>query len=113
MKLWWDNYAPKFLPIDGDQQGCNIVATRSKDGESVILKAVNPKDEATTVTVELEGDFAPTTASMQYVAPGSLRARNTLEEPNAVRIELGAVQLTGKRLTFDLPAYSAAVVTVD
>ena len=113
MKLWWDNYAPKFLPIDGDQQGCNIVATRSKDGESVILKTVNPKDEATTVTVELKGDFSPKNASMQYVAPGSLRARNTLENPNAVSVELGAVELVGKRLTFELPAYSVAVVTLD
>ena len=113
MKLWWDNYAPKFLPIIGDQAGCNIVATRSKDGEFVILKAVNPQDRATTVTVELKGAFAPTTASMQYVAPGSLRARNTLEDRHAVRVELGAVELVGKRLTFEMPAYSTAVVTVD
>lgn len=113
MKLWWDNYAPKFLHIKGEQAGCNIVATRSEDGRVVILKAVNPKDHATTVTVELEGDFTPKTASMQYVAPGSLQARNSLDDPHAVRAEIGVVELVGKRLTFELSAESAAVVTAD
>lgn len=113
MKLWWDNYAPKFLPIDGEQAGCNIVATRSEDGRSVVLKAVNPQNHATTVTVDLVGDFTPTTASMQYLAPGSLRARNSLDEPHAVRAEMGTTELVGQRLTFELPAYSAAVVTAD
>jgi alpha-N-arabinofuranosidase len=110
MKLWWDNYAPKFLPIEGDQQGCNIVATRSQDGEMVVLKAVNPRNQATTVAVELDGDFTPRTASMEYVAPGNLSARNTLDNPDAVRARVGVVQLTGNRLTFELPAYSTAVV---
>jgi alpha-L-arabinofuranosidase len=62
------------------------------------------------VEVELTGDFSPKTASMQIVAPGSLRARNTLEKPTAVKAEVGTVTLTGQRLSFDLPAYSAAVV---
>jgi alpha-N-arabinofuranosidase len=110
MKLWWDNYAAKFLPLDGDLDGCNIVATRSEDGELVVLKAVNPTDRGRTVEVELKGDFSPKTASMQIVAPGSLRARNTLETPTAVKAEVGVVTLTGKQLSFDLPAYSAAVV---
>jgi alpha-N-arabinofuranosidase len=110
MKLWWDSFAPKFLPLDGEVDGCNIVATRSEDGEIVVLKAVNPTDRGRTVEVELTGDFNPKTASMQIVAPGSLRARNTLEKPTAVKAEVGTVTLTGQRLSFDLPAYSAAVV---
>ncbi|WP_197531026.1 family 16 glycoside hydrolase [Posidoniimonas corsicana] len=113
MKLWWDNYALQFLSLEGDQSGCNIVATRSEDGKSVILKAVNPQDTTATVTVELDGGFTPKAASMQYVAPGDLRARNTLDDPNAVDIELGPVELAGKQLTFELPAYSAAVVTAE
>jgi alpha-N-arabinofuranosidase len=113
MKLWWDNFAPKFLPLDGDLQGCNIVATRSEDGDIVVVKAVNPKDRGIRVEVELTGDFSPKTASMQFVAPGSLRARNTLKEPTAVKVESGVVTLTGQRLVFDLPAYSTAVVRVN
>jgi len=113
MKLWWDNFAPKFLPVTGDAQGCNLVATRSEDGGTLVIKAVNPKDQATTVEVDLKGGFAPKTAAMQVVAPGSLRARNTLAEPAAVRPEAGAAQLNGKRARFQLPAYSTAVVKLN
>lgn len=110
MKLWWDNFAPKFLPVSGDAQGCNIVATRSADGGTLVIKAVNPKDQGTSVEIELKGGFAPKTASMQVVAPGSLGARNTLADPAAVRPETGVVRLNGTRARFDLPAYAAAVI---
>ena len=113
MKLWWDNFAPKFLPVQGDQQGCNIVATRSEDGGTLVIKAVNPNNQRTSVEVDLKGALAPKNASMQVVAPGSLRARNTLAEPAAVRPEPGAVQLNGKRARFDLPAYATAVIRLN
>ncbi len=113
MKLWWDNFAPQFLPVTGDQKGCNLVATRSEDGRTIVIKAVNPVGQTRNVEVDLNGDFAPKTASMQWVAPGSLRARNTLAEPTAVRVEFGAVQLNGRRVRFELPAYSAAVVRLN
>lgn len=113
MKLWWDNFAPQFLPVTGEQQGANIVATRSEDGNLVVLKAVNPENRALTVEVELQGGFAPKTASMQVVAPGSLNARNTLASPTAVHPRTGVVHLTEKRIRFDLPAHSTAVVRVN
>lgn len=113
MKLWWDHFAPDFLPVEGDQQGCNIVATRSEDGGKLVIKAVNPHDRAMKIGVELDGEFSAQTASMQVVAPGSLSARNTLAEPAAVKPETADVQLNGKRLRFDLPAYSTAVIEVN
>ncbi|MAT68695.1 MAG: hypothetical protein CMJ58_04155 [Planctomycetaceae bacterium] len=113
MKLWWDNYASQFLPVAGDQQGCNVVATRSDDGETVVIKAVNPQDHAVSVQVKLRGDFAPSEATMQVVAPGSLDARNTLEHPETVQPAAAAAKLADGQLTFELPAYSAAVVTAN
>ncbi|MBN2505865.1 MAG: DUF1080 domain-containing protein [Verrucomicrobia bacterium] len=113
MKLWWDNFAPEFLPVAGDVQGCNIVATRSEDGGTVVIKAVNPKDRSTSVAVDFRGGVIPKTASMHVVAPGSLRARNTLAEPGAVRAEPGVVRLNGTRARFDLPAYAAAVIRLN
>jgi alpha-N-arabinofuranosidase len=113
MKLWWDNFAPQMLSFNGDQQGCNIVATRSEDGRLVVVKAVNPGERDVSVEVELTGEFGLKTASMEIVAPGSLRARNTLDEPTAVKSDVGVVNIMGQSLTFDLPAYSAAVVRVN
>jgi alpha-N-arabinofuranosidase len=113
MKLWWDNFAPKFLPVDGNLQGCSIVATRSEDGGLVVIKAVNPDSKSTSVEVEMQGGFTPKTAFMQVVVPGSLRARNTLAEPAAVRPEIGVVRLNGKRARFELPAYSTTVIKLN
>jgi len=113
MKLWWDNFAPGFLPVEGDLQGCNLVATRSEEGHTVVIKAVNPAVQGMSVAVDLKGVFVPKTASMQLVAPGSLRARNTLAAPTAVRVETGMVQLTDRRVRFELPAHSTAVVRLN
>lgn len=113
MKLWWDNFAPQFLPVAGDQQGCNIVATRAESGGVVVIKAVNPTDREQSVEVDLQGGFSPRRASMQVVAPGSLRARNTLADPAAVRPEPGDTRLNAKRIGFDLPAYATAVIRVN
>jgi alpha-N-arabinofuranosidase len=110
MKLWWDNYAPHFLPVAGDPHDCNIVATRTESGNVVVLKAVNPTDEARSITVDVKGGFAPSDASMQLVAPGSLRDRNSLADPAVVQPEPGVVQLTGRQAGFELPAWSAAVI---
>ena len=111
MKLWRDNFAPDYLNIEGEQGDLNVVATRSEDGNTVILKAVNPIDEVSTVTVTLDGDFNGSAAAMQFVA-GELSDRNTFDDPDAVKPVDGEVSLDGKTVTFEMPAYSAGVVTV-
>jgi alpha-N-arabinofuranosidase len=112
MKLWWDNFAPEFLPVEGDQQGCNIVVTRTADTSALVIKAVNPREEAASVELKLEGSFVPETASMKLVAPGSLRARNSLADPDNVSPVPGDVKVDGKSIIFDLPPFSAAVINL-
>jgi alpha-L-arabinofuranosidase len=46
------------------------------------------------------------------VAPGSLQAKNSMDNPNAVRAESGNVRLDCGKVLFTLPALSAAVVTI-
>jgi len=113
MKLWYDHYAPNFLAMQGPQQGCNIVATRSDDGSHLFLKAVNPTNEGTSVSVELTGSFLPESATMQIVSPGNLDARNTMSQPDVVSPESANVELDGQEVRFDLPAYSAGVVVLE
>ncbi len=112
LKLWRDHFAPNFLALDGALNGSNIVATRSKDGGTVYLKAVNPTEMVKNVTVTLKGDFQPKSAAMQLVAPGILDARNSLEKPNVVRPESAKVTVEGQVVTFKLPPFSATVATV-
>lgn len=57
--------------IRGDQQGRNVVTTRSESGDPVVLKAVNPQYRPVAVQVQLKEGFSPRTASMSCVVPGS------------------------------------------
>ena len=64
-----------------------------------------------TVELKLADSFAPVSASLKVVAPGSLEARNSLEKPDAVRPEPGEVKLSGQTARFTLPALSAGAAT--
>ena len=112
MKLWRDHFAPQRIEVKGEAGDLNIVATLSDDGREVFVKAVNPAAEAREVAVGLTGGFRPKSASFQLVAPGGLSARNSLEQPGAVRPMPGEVAIDGTAVRFELPAYSAGVVRV-
>jgi alpha-N-arabinofuranosidase len=113
MQLWRQHYAPHRIELEGDDAGLNSVATKSQDGRTVYLKCVNPKSSPAEVMLSVADGPAPTSATMQMVAPDSLRARNTLDRPEAVRVRPGNVRLEGRRLQFALPPLSAAVVAVE
>ena len=112
MKLWRDHYAPHRVAIDGQSGPLNVVATKSADGKTVIVKAVNPTDRPTAVTLKLAGGVRPGKAELTLVAPGSLRSRNTLDAPRTVAPKPGRTRIEGGAVRFELPALSAAVVTV-
>ena len=111
MKLWREHCGPHRIALDGEPGGLNVSATKSADGGSVYIKAVNPTDEAVPVVLTLDGGVARK-ASLQVVAPGALDARNTLDERNNVRPETAPVEQDGRTLTFTLPAISCGVLSV-
>ncbi|UCD52846.1 MAG: DUF1080 domain-containing protein [Phycisphaerales bacterium] len=112
MQLWRNHYAPNRIEMNGDTEAINAVATKSEDGKTLYVKCVNPSRSAAHVTLKLAGEFAAREARMQFVAPGTLEARNTLERPRTVRAEPGRVEFDQGAMRFALPAYSAAVVTI-
>jgi len=110
MKLWRDNYAPERVAVTGEAGPLNVSATRrSTDGE-VIVKVVNPGREAASLELSVPGQVSA--AKAQMVAPGGLDARNTLAEPGRVKVQDLAVKTDGGKATGELPALSAAVVTL-
>ena len=112
MKLYRDHFAPELLAIAGSLGDLSATATRTADGDKIYLKLVNPGDQAVAVEVALRGDFPLLAASMQLVAPDSLAARNTLEQPTAVQAVPAKVERTGMTARFRLPRWSVAVVTL-
>jgi alpha-N-arabinofuranosidase len=112
MKLYREHYASDLLEVAGDLAGLSATATRTADGETIYLKLVNPADREVAVEVALRGDFPLLSASMQLVAPDSLDARNTLEQPTAVQAVEGKVERAGMTARLRLPRWSVAVVTL-
>jgi alpha-N-arabinofuranosidase len=112
MKLYRDHFAPDLLEVGGDLAGLIATATRTADGETIYLKLVNSADREVAVEAALRGDFPLLSASMQLVAPDSLDARNTLEQPAAVQVVEGKVERAGMSARLRLPRWSVAVVTL-
>lgn len=110
MKLWRDHYAPERVAVEGQSGSLNVSATRRPGDGAVIVKVVNPSREA--ASLELSLPDAVSAAKARMVAPGALDARNTLAEPARVKVQDLAVKTEGGKATVELPALSAAVVTI-
>lgn len=112
MKLWRDNYAPYRINMTGPVGGLNAIATRSADGSKIYFKVVNPTDQSIPVKLVISDTFDAGSVSLQLVAPDSLSARNSLENPNTVRAEERYVGLNEQTIRFTMPRLSAGVVGV-
>ncbi len=112
MKLWRDSFAPHLLAVEGPDRPVNFVATRSADKRIVFLKAVNPTGTAVDVEVRLEGDWVPKTATMQRITPGGETVKNTLDQPDNIKVSTVAATVENNTIKFNLPPLSAGVVRV-
>jgi alpha-L-arabinofuranosidase len=111
--LWRDHYAPHRIALAGETDALNAVATKSEDGKTLYFKAVNPSPKNVAVDLQLTSGFLAGDAKFKLVAPGSLQARNTLEQPLAVRPLSGRATTDQGRIAFELPPLSAGVVTIE
>ena len=112
MKLWRDNFAPNLLAVDGPKHPLNLVASRTADNQTVFIKIVNPTATARDVVVLFDGDLIPKTATMQLVAPGGETVKNTLEEPDNIKVVAATANVNDQTVTFLMPPLSAGVVRV-
>lgn len=110
---WRDHYAPDRIAAADIPSSLNAVATKSADGQRLYFKVVNPAKEPAPVKLAIADTFRVGKATLKVVAPGSLEARNTLNEPDAVRPEPGEAKTSGQEVSFTLPPLSAAVATVE
>ena len=112
MKLWRDSFAPNLLTVDGPDRPLNFVATRSTDKQTVFLKVVNPTDTIVEAAVRLDGDLMPKTAILKLVAPGGETVKNSLKEPDNIKVVAATATVEGRTVRFTMPALSAGVVCV-
>ncbi len=113
MKLWWDHYAPNRVEMTGDNTNLNVVATMTDDQQTLYIRVVNADAADSPVEIEIDSSFIAETACMHYVdTEGDLYARNTLADPEAVSVQAKVIGLKDQVIRFNMPAYSAGIVTV-
>ncbi len=109
MRLWREHYQPLRVALEGETGPLNVVATRSNRGDVLVLKMVNRTEQAVTLTVKVAAEGFHRAAAIQ-VAPGDLRARNSLDKPDAVAPASVEVAPGPEGLRVAIPGYSATVL---
>ncbi len=111
-ELWYDHFSRYRLAYNGETGNLSISTTLSEDGSAVIVKVVNPTDQAATLRVK--GDWKGVTdAAFEYYAPGSLTVANSMENKNAVALKRSSAKTEGNDVLLAVPALSAGVMTIE
>ncbi len=102
----------QMKPEDWAPNTVDAIATSSRDGRRIIIKAVNYDGTQHTLLTRLQGSAAPSRAAVRFITLRAPRgAMNSLAAPNAI----GRRQSTrryARDMAFELPAYSVAVVEI-
>ncbi len=113
LRLFRRCFGPVRVALSGLEGGpLDAVATRSEDGRRVFVKMVNSGPRELAVAVELGGGWTPRRAELRYVTAESLTARNTLDQPDAIREQCREVTAQG-RTEVRLPAASVSVLCLE
>ena len=90
----------------------DISASRSADGRSVFLKAVNTDfEQAVTARITLRGARVSSRAVVESVVADSLAATNGFATPDAVKVRRRSVAV-GSSFSIELPRHSVSVLTL-
>jgi alpha-N-arabinofuranosidase len=110
-KLWYDNFSRYRLEYKGDPGSLSITTTLSENGANVIVKIVNPTENSVELTIN--GDWKQIIgAQYEFIAPGSLRAANSMESPNAVSVEKKEITTANNTVNLTVTPFSAGVLTL-
>jgi len=90
----------------------DVVTSRSADGRSIFIKALNTDlERPVTVTVILQGARVASSAVVDRVTARSLQAVASFRTPNAVRLSRSSLK-AAERFQLELPKHSVSVVTL-
>ena len=110
-ELWYDHFSKYRLAFTGETGNISVSTTMSENGADIIVKVVNPTDEAG--KIRIKGDWTGVSATeFEYYAPGSLTVANSMENKNAVALQKAEGQIDGNDVILDVPALSAGVLTI-
>ncbi len=97
---------------EGDAGVLDAVASRSADGRSIYVKAVNTDlEHPLTVHLSVRGRQASSRAQVERVMADALADVNGFATPDGVRSTSESIS-AGNSFSLELPAHSVAVVTL-
>ena len=110
-ELWYDHFSKYRLTFNGETGDVSVSTTLSENGADVIVKVVNPTDEA--AALRIKGDWKGVSGTeFEYYAPGSLTVANSMEDKNAVALKRTTPKTDGNDVLLSVPALSAGVMTI-
>ncbi len=111
MKLYREHYQPKRVAHTA-VGGLDVMATRSDDGRTLVLKVVNTSDDAVKTQIDL-GSFKPKRAEARVVTASDLQQRNTLEEPHHIAPKSTGVPAGSTAFYHTFPQLSVTVIRAE
>ena len=108
MKLYREHYHPTRVAMEAAGP-LNAVATLSEDGETLVVKAVNPTAEDVACSVEIDAAFTPD-RGREWVVQAGLPDRNTLEEPRRIAPVERPLEEVRSEFMHRFPAHSVTVI---
>ena len=110
-ELWYDHFSRYRLDYEGETGNLSVVTTLSENGRDVIVKVVNPTEEA--IDLKVSGDWKGIAGTTyEYFAPGSLSAANCMAEKDAVRRRQATPAPRDGAVMLHVDPLSAGVLTI-
>ena len=110
-ELWYDHFSKYRLAHSGETGNLSVSTTMSENGADVIVKVVNPTEEA--ATLRIKGDWTGVAKTVfEYYAPGSLTVANSMDNKQAVALKRLSPTTDGCDVILTVPALSAGVLTI-
>jgi len=104
------NYLPLCVRADVDTDALEVTATRSEDGDVVVVKVVNLEASAITAAVAFtDGAFSARRICVTTLA-GDLAAENTPDEPEAVLPVQRVIESPGEQVEHTFAGHSFTVL---
>ena len=111
-ELWYDHFSKYRLAHSGETGNLSVSTTMSENGADVIVKVVNPTEEA--ATLRIKGDWTGVAKTVfEYYAPGSLTVANSMDNKQAVALKRLSPTTDGCDVILAVPALSAGVLTIN
>jgi alpha-L-arabinofuranosidase len=108
-KLWHDNFSKNRLNYTGETGDLSISSTLSEDGKNVIVKLVNPTESV--YELKIEGDWKSLFNGVyDFIAPDSINSANSMESPDAVKVEQKEIIPDNNIATINIAPLSAGVI---